>query len=227
MVATTKDQDKLLLNVHFHSFCPFPSSPFQCRGNLCIGRPGLSSFNPPVASKGTCFRIYARIPSKRQPIDCRQVSLPLLDFQQSFLQSRGHHLEGKRVKDEASNSKQSQVLPINLDITFHLTNEITGSFLKSHLYYPQGCFLFIRMILDFTKPPASNCFFRKAEGDLRKPGAHLVAEFGSDRNEYSNLDPQIIARIQSPNAGRLVGWLVGFFLRSEKVDRIFRVMERK
>ena len=133
MVATTKDQDKLLLNVHFHSFCPFPSSPFQCRGNLCIGRPGLSSFNPPVASKGTCFRIYARIPSKRQPIDCKQVSLPLLDFQQSFLQSRGHHLEGKRVKDEASNSKQSQVLPINLDITFHLTNEITGSFLKSLL----------------------------------------------------------------------------------------------
>ena len=37
-----------------------------------------------------------------------------------------------------------------------------------------------------------------------------MAEFGSDRNEYSNLDPQIIARIQSPNAavGRLVGWLV-------------------
>ena len=82
--------------------------------------------------------------------------------------------------------------------------------------YPQGCFLFIRMILDFTKPPASNFFFRKAEGDLRKPGAHLVAEFGSDRNEYSNLDPQIIARIQSPNAavGRLVGWLV--FLKVRK-----------
>lgn len=68
--------------------------------------------NPPVASKGTCFRIDARIPSKRQQnsqIDCRQVSLPLLDFQQSFQQSRGHHLEGKPVKDEASNSKQSQV----------------------------------------------------------------------------------------------------------------------
>jgi len=42
-----------------------------------------------------------------------------------------------------------------------------------------------------------------------------VAEFGSDRNEYSNLDPQIIARIQSPNAavGRLVGW---FFLKVRK-----------
>ena len=51
LYRTTKDQDKLLLNVHFHSFSRCPSSPFQCRGNLCIGRPGLSSFAQ-VASKG-------------------------------------------------------------------------------------------------------------------------------------------------------------------------------
>ena len=65
--------------------------------------------------------------------------------------------------------------------------------------------------LFFVHPDDPGLYKTCRQGDLRKPGAHLVAEFGSDRNEYSNLDPQIVARIQSPDLLPWVGWLVGSF----------------